>query len=71
LFGSRKRGFDYYISKYQTGSSPCVVLWTLLLKIFFFLLSPFLPFCGVRENREETPLHCKKEKKKEKKREQK
>jgi len=66
LFGSRKRGFDSYISKYRTGSSPCVVLWTLFF-FFSFVLSFFL--CGARENRIET-LRRKKEKKREQKKKQ-
>jgi len=36
-------------------------------KKFFFPSFSLSPFLGVRENREETPLHCKKEKKKKRK----
>jgi hypothetical protein len=48
----------------RTGSSPCIVLWTLNL----FSSSFFFPFflCGVWEKRRET-LPCKKEKEKERK----
>jgi hypothetical protein len=67
FFGSRKRGFDYYISKYQTGSSPCVVLWTLLLKIFFFLHSPFLPFWELGKTEKKHLFTARKKKKKKRK----